>query len=87
MYDPSPPCVGLTHGNACPPGSGCAKRYAARYIDSGLVSKLHMAFRQQLGKGEEWDPVEKTGNPCSSVLVESHLTFVTEEQKRVGVQQ
>ena len=69
-----------------PPGSGCAKRYVARYIDSGLVSKLRMAFRQQLVKGEEWDPAKKKGNTCSSVLVESHLKFVTEELKRVGVQ-
>ena len=87
MHDPFCPCTGLTHGDACPPGSGCAKRYVARYIDSGLVSKLRMAFRQQLVKGEEWDPAKKKGNTCSSVLVESHLTFVTEEPKRVGVQQ
>ena len=25
------------------------------------------------------------GNPCSSLLVESYLTFVSEEQKQVGV--
>ena len=49
------------------------------------MSKLRMAFREQLGEGEAWDPVEKKGNPCSSVLVESYLTFVTEEQKKVGV--
>ena len=49
--------------------------------------KLHMAFRKQLVKGEERDPVEKTGNPCSNVLVKSYLTLVSEEQKRVGVQQ
>ena len=33
------------------------------------------------------DPAEKEGNPCSGALVESHLTFVTEYQKRVGVLQ
>ena len=54
-------------------------------MDEGVVSKLLMEFREQLGKREGWEPVEKKGNPCSSVLVESYLTFVTEEQKRVGV--
>ena len=29
--------------------------------------------------------MEKKGNPCSSALVESYLTFVSEEQKHVGV--
>ena len=36
-------------------------------------------------KGEEWDPVRRVGNPCSSLLVESYLTFVWEEQKQVRV--
>ena len=50
VHDTSCPCVGLTHGNASPPGSGCAKRCAAQSIDTGLVSKLRMVHRQQLGK-------------------------------------
>ena len=54
-------------------------------MNMGFVSKLRMAFREQLGKREDWDPVEKRGNPCSSAPVESYLTFVTEEQKKVGV--
>ena len=49
------------------------------------VFKLRMAFREELGKGEEWDPIEKKRNPCSSMLVESYLTFVTVEQRRLGV--
>ena len=51
-----------------------------------LGSRVQVAhgLRQQLGKGEEWDPVEKKGSPCSSVLVESYLPFVTGKQKAVG---
>ena len=45
---------------------------------------MRVAFRQHLSKGGEWEPVEKKGNPCSSVLVESYLTFVTGKQKAVG---
>ena len=36
------------------------------------------------GQGEEWDPVRRVGHPCSNPLVDSCLTFVSEEQ--VGVQ-
>ena len=43
-----------------------------------------MAMKEH-GKGEEWDPVRRVGNPCSSLLVESYLTFVSEEQKQVMV--
>lgn len=38
------------------------------------------------GKVEEWDPGRRVGNPCSSPSVDSYPTFVSEEQKRVGVQ-
>ena len=54
-------------------------------MDKAFVSKFRMAMREQLGKVEEWDPVEEKGNPCSSTLVESYLTFISEEQKQVGV--
>ena len=84
VHNPSCPRLGLTHEDPCPPGSGCSTRCAARSIDTGLVFKLRTAFRQHLGKGEEYDPVEKKGNPCSSVLVESYLPFVTGKQKAVG---
>ena len=84
MHDPFCPCAGLTHGDTCPPGSGYTKRYAARSIDNGLLFKLRMAFRQQLSTREEWGPVEKKGKPCSSVLVEPCLAFITEEQITEG---
>ena len=57
VHVPSCPGVGLAHGSAFPPESGCAKRYAAQSMDKGFVFKLRMAFRQQLGKGNERDPV------------------------------
>lgn len=62
-----------------PQESGCAKRFAAQSIDNDFVSKLRMAFREQLGKGEGRDPLEKKGTPCSSALVESYFAFVAEE--------
>ena len=85
VHDRSCPSVGLASSEACPPGNGCANRYAARSMDKGFVSKLRMVMREQLGKVEERDPVEKTGDPCSSPLVEFYLLFVNEEQKQVGV--
>ena len=40
---------------------------------------------EEHGKGEERDPARRVGNPCASPLVDSYLTFVSEEQKQVGV--
>ena len=36
-------------------------------------------------KGEDRDPVRRVGSPCSSALLESCLTFVSEGHKQVGV--
>ena len=38
------------------------------------------------GKGEEWDPVDRIGNPCSSPLKYSYLTFISDQRNQVGVQ-
>ena len=55
------PGVGLADGGACLPDSGCAMRYVTGSIDKAFISKLRMAMREQLGKVEEWEPVEKKG--------------------------
>ena len=85
VQDASCPEVGSTRGEACAPTSACAKQYAAGSSDKGFVSKLRMAMKEMLGKGEEWDPREKRGNLCSSPLVESYLTCGSNTQKQVGV--
>ena len=68
-----------------PAATNCAQRYAANCLDKGNVSNLKMANREQLGRGEDWDPVGKFGNPCSSQLVDAYPSYVSAEQKRVGV--
>ena len=85
VHDPSCPCVGFMHGDACPSGSACAKRYGVRSIDTDPVPKVGMTVRQQLGKREGWDSEENKRNPRSSALAESYLTFVTEKQKTACV--
>ena len=40
---------------------------------------------EQLGKLEDWDCVEKRGNPVASPLMRGYLSFVQGEQRRVGV--
>ena len=45
-----------------------------------------MAYRELLDTGADWDPVEESGDPCSSQMVESYLSCVSVEQKRVEVQ-
>ena len=86
VHDQDCPGVGTPGETGCLPDAKCSKRYAADSMRTGVISKLKMAMREQLGKGEVWDPVRMTGNVCASPLVESYTTFVTEEQKRVGVQ-
>ena len=82
------PCAGPMHGDAFPLRERlCQAVCGPIHISRTVSSKLSMAFQQQLGQREELDPVEKNGNPCSSELVETHLTFVTEEQNRLGVLQ
>lgn len=44
-----------------------------------------MAMKEN-GEGDEWDPVRRAGNLCSSPSVDSYFTFVSEEQKQAGVQ-
>ncbi|CAN0189078.1 unnamed protein product, partial [Laminaria digitata] len=63
----------------------CKKRYAAASLDKGHASKLKCAMMEQLGKLDEWDGVEKRGNPVASPIVRGHLSFVQGEQRRVGV--
>eukprot|EP00752_Nemacystus_decipiens_P005329 g4833.t1 len=48
-------------------------------------TKLKMAYKEQIGRGEEWNPLSRTGNPCAHPMVEDYLAFTAAEQKRVGV--
>ena len=84
VHEASCPGVGRVGDDECREGSRCVRRYAAESLRKGFVSKLKMATKEH-EKGEEWDPVCRVGNPCSSMLVESYLTFVSEEQEQVGV--
>ena len=60
------------------------RRYAAESIRKGFASKLKMTMKEH-GKWEKWDPARRVGNPCASPLVDSYLTFLSEEQKQVGI--
>ena len=79
------PGCGSSDDARCRPGASCAKRYAAESLRKGHFSKLKMAYKEQLRQGDDWNPVSRAGNPCASPVVETYLTFTTEEQNRVGV--
>lgn len=85
VHDYACPGVASSSGARCRPGATCAKRYAAESLRKDNFSKLKMAYKEQLGRGDDWNPASRAGNPCSSPVVEAYLTFTTEEQKRVGV--
>ena len=84
VHEASCPRVGRAGDDECREESSCARRYAAESLRKGCVSKLKMALKAH-GNGEVWDPICCVGNPCASALVELYLTFVSEEQKQVGV--
>lgn len=44
-----------------------------------------MAMREQCGKVDERNPVEKKAKPCPSLLAESHHSFAREEKEQAGV--
>jgi len=79
------PGVGSPNRSLCQPGNPCPKRYAADSLRKGFFCKVKMAYKEKLGRGEAWNPVLQTGNPCASPMVEAYLTFTSEEQKQVGV--
>lgn len=85
VHDVACPGVGSANRGRCPPGATCAKRYAADSLRKGFYSKLKMAYKEQLGRGEDWNPVSRTGNPCATPAVEAYLTFTAAEQRQVGV--
>ena len=67
------------------PSRHSKRRYAAASLDKGHASKLKCAMMEQLGKLDDWDCVEKRGNPVASPLVRGYLSFARGEQRRVGV--
>ncbi|CAM9728164.1 unnamed protein product [Pylaiella littoralis] len=85
VHAPTCPGVGTTSTSRCKLGSTCAKRYGAASLATGYVSRLKCVLMEQLGKLDDWDCVEKRGNPVASPLVRSYMTFVQGEQRKVGV--
>lgn len=78
------PGVGTSGAQDCAPGRPCPKHYAAESLRVSFVSKLKMAYREELGKGAAWNPTDHSGNQCDSQVVESYPTCVSEEQRRGG---
>lgn len=86
VHNRSCPGVGTDDESACDPGDPvCGKRYAAGTLDKSFVVKLRMEYRQSAHRGEDWDPIQRRGNPCGSPRVSSYLKYATETQKQVGV--
>lgn len=77
--------VGSLEETHCVVGGGCSRRYAAKALEKGRISKLRMAMVESLGKSAERDPIAQQGNPVSSRLVRDYLKHDTEEQRQVGV--
>lgn len=81
------PGVGNPKSVVCAVDSGCMTQYAADSIRKGFFSKLRMAYKEVLYRGDDWDMTSGQGNPCGSNRVESYLTYTTETQRQAGVSQ
>ena len=77
--------VGSHSDVQCRPAGHSKKRGGAASLDKGHASKLKCAMMEQVGKLDDRDCVEKRGSPVASPLVRGYLSFVQEEQWRVGV--
>ena len=85
VYEVFCPGAGHAGNNTSLSGSSCGKRYPVESIPNGFVSKLNISMKEG-GQGQEWESVRREGNPCSCQFVHLYLTFVSEEQRQVGVQ-
>ncbi|CAN0042059.1 unnamed protein product, partial [Pylaiella littoralis] len=85
VHDRSCPGVGSPATADCSVASPCPKRYAAESLTKGFWSKLKTAYREQLARGDFWNPETRAGNPCDAPLVEPYLLCAAEEQKMGGV--
>ena len=65
---------------------GCTLRYAHDSLRSNYVSKLAMAYERDMGITHDWNSVLRMGNPVRSDLVTQYMAFITEEQKKAGVE-
>ena len=80
------PGLGLEHADACLADSACGKFYAADSLRTGSVSKLKMAYKELLFRGDDWNPASGSGNPCGSPRVDLYITYTAEAQQQAGVQ-
>ena len=44
-------------------------------MQRGMVSKLKMAVKEQLGQDSRWNPTTQSGNPCCSPLVDFYMNL------------
>lgn len=66
------PGVGYAHGRYCLPASLGAERYAAGFMQKGVVSKLKVAMKRQPWQGDERDLLQQSGNSCSRFIFDIH---------------
>lgn len=67
------------------PGGQSEKQHAATSLDKGHPSKLKCAMMEEFGKLDDWDGVEKWGNPVAIPIVRITCCLFQEEQRRVVV--
>ena len=74
-------CVNASNQNAS--DCGCPKRLAFKTVDS-YIGKLRAIFNEA-GRTGDWNSLLGFGNPAASVVVQSYLKAVSEEQLRAHI--
>ena len=78
------PFIGTDNFLKCDDPVLCAKRHQAASMRTGIISKLRKGF-EEVGRKGTYDPVSLQGDPTTSLLVSSYITYIRTEQGLSGV--
>ena len=73
------PFIGTDYFLRCDNPVLCAKRHQAPSMRTGIISKLREGF-EEVGRKGTYDPVSVQGDPTTSLLVSSYITYIRTEQ-------
>jgi hypothetical protein len=78
------PFIGTDNFLRCENSVLCAKRHQSASMRTGIISKLRKGF-EEVGRKGTYDPLTLHGDPTTSPLIASYITFIRTEQGLSGV--
>ena len=78
------PFIGTDYFLRCDNPVLCAKRHQAPSMRTGIISKLREGF-EEVGRKGTYDPASLQGDPTTSILVSTYITYIRTEQGLTGI--